>query len=97
MLPLDLTARASMQISVIVTVAWLAPPSSCCPLQAEPSKIKALLRRGCAREALGQLQEAADDLQAAFKLQPADKEASEGVQQLERKLGAGAAAEGAAA
>jgi hypothetical protein len=66
-------------------------------LQAEPSNVKALLRRGSAREGLQQLQQAAEDLQAALALQPGNKEAQQGLQRLEASMAAAAAgADGAA-
>lgn len=70
----------------------------CCPaaLQAEPSNVKALLRRSTAREALAQLQPAAEDLRAALALQPGNKEAQQGLARLEAGMAAAGGAEAAA-
>ena len=62
----------------------------CSSLQAEPGNIKALLRRGTAREALGRWQEAEEDMRAALQLQPGNKEAQEGLQWLQARAGADA-------
>ena len=45
-------------------------------LSTDPINVKALLRRGTAREALGQRDEAAADFQKVLTLQPSNKEAA---------------------
>lgn len=67
-------------------------------LQAEPGNVKALLRRSSAREGLGQLQQAEEDLRAALALQPGNKEAQQALQRLQAGMAAaGAGPEAAAA
>ncbi|CAE7198372.1 TOC64 [Symbiodinium sp. CCMP2592] len=52
----------------------------------EKLRIKALFRRGLAREALGHLQAASDDLNAALKAAPANASISESAQRIYSKL-----------
>ncbi len=93
--PTMIHLQCSPQASTRPGLTW---PLPCCPAapQAEPSNVKALLRRSTAREALAQPQPAAEDLRAALALQPGNKEAQQGLARLEAGMAAMGGAEAAA-
>jgi len=84
-LPLFVSCWSNAAMCFIKTKEWPKAIHACnsvLELTAEKENIKALYRRGLARLKLGLLKEAKEDLMAAYKVDPANKDVRRALQQL---------------